>query len=218
MLPFFFLLSLFTLASSFFLSFFSCRLDPSYVENTGAPSDYSPLFAQGILLAPTLLHPNQRGEVRLRDGNHLTDPVIELEVAKDEDDVRRMVMAIRQAQLILKAPAMRDKHEPEVLFHRQLAEELGEDTDEYWKEFLRLFASFVYHPACSCKMGRKGDTESSVVGPDLKVHGVNNLRVADASVMPFIPSANTNVPTAAVAENAAEMILGERRGGGGQEK
>src|SRR4029079_14929831 len=80
------------------------------------------------------------------------------------------------------------------------------DSDEDLAEDLRRRVELLYHPVGTCRMG--GD-EEAVVAPELRVRGVDGLRVVDASVMPIIPSGNTNAPTIAVAERAADLIAGQ---------
>ncbi|MBW2507625.1 MAG: hypothetical protein JRE81_03255, partial [Deltaproteobacteria bacterium] len=74
-------------------------------------------------------------------------------------------------------------------------------------EFWRREAMSVYHPVGSSKMGPADDPEA-VVDNELRVHGIANLRIADASIFPLLPSGNTHAPTVAVAERAADLILG----------
>jgi choline dehydrogenase len=84
---------------------------------------------------------------------------------------------------------------------------LASDLD--WLDFMRETASLNWHPTSTCRMGNGPE---DVVGLDLKVHGLESLSVVDASVMPFVTSANTNIPVVAIAERSAEIIAG-RTGG-----
>ena len=177
------------------------QFEPNFQASFGVPNDYSPLFAQGLIIAPTLLHPNSEGSVTLGDNG---EAVIELESFTDEDDLDRIVKAVRLAQEVMRAPAMME-HDPHLLEHTVLAKELGQDTDEYWREYARLFGFFVYHPASSVRMS--ASPASGAVDPKCRVWGWEGIRVADASVMPSITSGNTNVPTAAIAHNCVEIMF-----------
>lgn len=78
-------------------------------------------------------------------------------------------------------------------------------TEEYWKCYISYFSSTGYHPTSSVKMGPLEDNKTCV-DPRLKVKGVNNLRVIDASIMPYVTSGNTNAPTIMIAEKGADLI------------
>lgn len=78
-------------------------------------------------------------------------------------------------------------------------------SDDYWRCCLRLYGSSLQHQSGTCKMGPNSDPDA-VVDPELKVHGIENLRVADASVMPTIPAGHTNAIVIMIAEKAADMI------------
>ena len=77
---------------------------------------------------------------------------------------------------------------------------------EYWRQFVRRFSATMFHPISTCKMGRVDDA-TAVVTPDCRVKGISNLRVVDASVMPEVCSANTNIPTICIAERASDIII-----------
>ena len=79
-------------------------------------------------------------------------------------------------------------------------------TDAEWETHIRARADTIYHPVGTCKMGID---DMAVVDPQLRVHGIDGLRVVDASVMPDLIGGNTNAPTIMIAERAAEMIKGD---------
>jgi choline dehydrogenase len=83
-------------------------------------------------------------------------------------------------------------------------------TDADLLEFARNKGATIFHPSGTCKMGPAGDT-MAVVDPELRVHGIGNLRVVDCSVMPTLVAGNTNAPVIMIAEKAADMILGDAR-------
>jgi len=100
----------------------------------------------------------------------------------------------------MRQPALK----PFVLAERLPGDNLG--TDEELAEYAYRSAKTDHHPAGTCAMGTGPD---AVVTPDLKLRGIEGLRVVDASVMPFVPSCNTNAPTIMVAEKASDTILGK---------
>jgi choline dehydrogenase-like flavoprotein len=93
--------------------------------------------------------------------------------------------------------------EPLAPYREEEAFTKGVTSDEEWKQIIRERSDAIYHPVGTCKMGVD---EMSVVDPQLKVHGIDGLRVIDASVMPTVIGANTNAPTIMIAEKAADMI------------
>lgn len=78
-------------------------------------------------------------------------------------------------------------------------------SDEYWECAARHYTMTIYHPVGTCKMGPQTDPDA-VVDPRLRVYGIRDLRVIDASIMPFIVSGNTNAPTIMIAEKASDMV------------
>eukprot|EP00613_Pedinella_sp_CCMP2098_P060126 CAMPEP_0171861264 /NCGR_PEP_ID=MMETSP0992-20121227/26980_1 /TAXON_ID=483369 /ORGANISM="non described non described, Strain CCMP2098" /LENGTH=659 /DNA_ID=CAMNT_0012483255 /DNA_START=117 /DNA_END=2098 /DNA_ORIENTATION=+ len=198
----------------FFAKFLNYK--PSFLSEVGDASDYG-LWAQGLLVAPTLLHPKAEGSVELNPvnaqkggsggGYGTGPPKITYEAFGHQEDVSRIVEGVRRLQTIMRQPAFEPYH-PKVLFAKTLAAEYGEDTDGYWAEYAKRFGFVVYHPTGTCRMGKRGEA-GAVVDPELKVNGVKGLRVADASVMPDITSGNTQVPTAAIAVQAASLVFAE---------
>jgi choline dehydrogenase-like flavoprotein len=146
----------------------------------------------------TLLRPKSRGELTLSSSNYQDDPLIRLNLLDHEDDVRDLSKGLRLARHILCQDAYKDHREPEL----QPGEHIRADAEI--AAMLREKACHVYHPVGTCKMGRDG---LAVVDEQLRVHGVGNLRVIDASIMPSTVGGNTNAPTMAIASKGAEMIL-----------
>ena len=91
----------------------------------------------------------------------------------------------------------------------EIALRLGELGDEQWEDWARATARTCYHPTSSCRMGV--EAADSVVDPRLRVHGIQGLRVIDASIMPTITSGNTNTPTAMIALQGAKLIAAARQ-------
>ena len=87
-----------------------------------------------------------------------------------------------------------------------LCAHLAFESDDYWHCYVRSMTTTDHHPVGTCKMGPRWDAFSVVDPADLRVHGINNLRVVDASIMPTIPSGNIEVPVIMIAEKAADLI------------
>ena len=168
------------------------------------------------MVGPTLLHPNSLGSVRLTSNDMHDQAKIEYEAFTDEDDVNRLVKGIRITQEIMKQESMKE-YSPAILWHRTIAKEFGEDTDLYWKEYLKRFSFLIYHPTGTCKMGDRSDP-SAVVDSKLNVIGVKGLRVADASIMPEIVSGNTQAPTAAIGLQMVKILYEEANSNEGMKR
>jgi choline dehydrogenase-like flavoprotein len=153
----------------------------------------------GYGISPVLLYPKSRGSVRLASPKPETEPLIDPKLLEHPDDLRRMVRAVHFCRRMLRAPAFLAYRAHEYL----PAPHVESDADI--ESFIRSTAATVYHPVGTCRMGMGPD---AVVDPELKVRGVDALRVADASVFPSIVGGNTNAPTIMVAERAADFILG----------
>ncbi|AVP56210.1 GMC family oxidoreductase [Pulveribacter suum] len=144
-----------------------------------------------------LLQPKSRGSVRLASADARAAPLVDPAFLSDGDDLARLVRGVRLTRTLLAQPPLA-RHGA-----RELADSAGAHSDEQIAQFIRRRADTIYHPVGSCRMGAG---PRDVVDSQLRVRGVQGLRVVDASVMPRIVSGNTNAPTVMIAERAAEMI------------
>jgi choline dehydrogenase len=154
----------------------------------------------GFSIGATQLRPESRGEITLASDDPFEHPAIDPNYLTEEKDMEIMVEGVKRAREIAQADAVDEYRGEEVWPGADVT------TDEEIREHIRETAHTVYHPVGTCKMGDDG---MAVVDDRLRVHGVENLRVVDASVMPTISSGNTNAPTIAIAEKAADMIRAE---------
>ena len=158
-----------------------------FVEFAVKPRWAPQLDDDGFSVIFSLMSPASRGTVRLApNGRTLIDPAF----LTDPDDVRRMLAGLEAAREVGAAAALAPVR----------GQELFPDAAT---EYLRATVTTYFHPVGTCKLGTDA---TAVVDPDLRVYGVHNLRIADASIMPSIPSGNTNAPTLAIAERAADLI------------
>lgn len=160
------------------------------------------LLDHGFSAHLNLARPRSRGSVTLLSDEPLQPPLIQLNLLKEQEDLDDMVKAIKKMREIIAMPAF-DGHRGKEVFP-------GKDvqTDEQIGQAIRQHVAHVYHPVGTCKMG---SDDLAVVDEQLKVHGIENLRVVDASIMPTLISSNTNAPTIMIAEKAADMILSDER-------
>jgi choline dehydrogenase-like flavoprotein len=155
----------------------------------------------GVTLNSAFLRPRSRGTVRLASADPATAPLIDPNYWADPYDRECAIKGLRLAREIMDQDALK----PFVLTERLPGPELT--SDEALTEYAYRSCKTDHHPVGTCAMGGGAD---AVVTPDLKLRGLLGLRVVDASVMPFVPSCNTNAPTIMIAEKAADMILGRK--------
>ena len=158
----------------------------------------NPKGKAGYSVLGLVLDPASRGTVRLKSADAREHPAVDPNYFDDEDDVRRSVWAFRLTQRLGEAAAFAAHRTGPFEPERHL------ETDAEITAFLRAHSETLYHPVGTCAMGAGPD---AVVDPDLRVRGLDALRVVDASVMPTITSGNTNAPTLMIAEKAADLIL-----------
>ncbi|RHW75538.1 GMC family oxidoreductase [Colwellia sp. RSH04] len=171
---------------------------PAAMDDHGR--NHKMLFNYGISLHVCLLRPKSRGEVKLFGKNPRLDPAITLNMLSDKNDQEYMINAVKIARTILNQTPLIENNLAELSPGKQV------QSDEDILKFLKEKANTIYHPVGTCKMGQD---DMAVVDNQLKVHGIENLRVIDASIMPTLISGNTNAPTMMIATKAAEMILNE---------
>ncbi|MBN8891732.1 MAG: hypothetical protein J0H91_15700 [Rhodospirillales bacterium] len=157
----------------------------------------------GFLLSAQPCRPTSRGHLRLASPDPLAAPAIVPNSLATEADIRAMLAGTRFLRRLAAAPALA----------AVIAEELKPgpqaQSDEALLADIRARASSVFHPVGTCRMGP--DPARDVVGPDLKVHGVQGLRVIDASIFPCVTSGNTNAPAIMVGEKGADLVLRDAR-------
>jgi choline dehydrogenase-like flavoprotein len=144
-----------------------------------------------------VLRPFSRGSVSLASSDPAAPPRIDPNFFGDARDLDTMVAGFRVTRRLLDAPALRPLRKADLFT-------AGVETDAQIREVLRARTDTVYHPVGTCKMGV--DDPLAVVDPELRVHGVEGLRIADASIMPTLIGGNTNAPTIMIGEKAADMI------------
>ena len=164
-----------------------------YFENHGQEEYDGHCF----VIAPTLLTAKSRGWVKLRSADPGDKPRILTNSLEHPDDVRSMIAGMRLAQKIAGTDPLKRK----IIKALKPGDDL--ETDEDYHDHLRTRVELIYHPVGTCRIGKDDD---AVVDPELRVHGLEGLRVCDASVFPVIPGGNTNAPVIAVAERAADLI------------
>jgi choline dehydrogenase len=165
-----------------------------------------PLFskpAHTLVCALSMVRQDSRGFMTLRSANPLDPPSIRFNLFQEKTDVLRMIRGIRAARAIYKSAPLNRFH----------AEELSPgdalQTDAELEKFVRSVGAITQHPVGTCRMGTANDA-NAVVDAELRVRGVQALRVIDASVMPNIPAGNTNAPTIMIAEKGADALKGGR--------
>jgi choline dehydrogenase-like flavoprotein len=160
------------------------------------------VFGHGYSSHVCLLRPKSRGSVRLASADPMATPLIDPNFLAERDDVERMVRGVKLMRKILQQPALANYGA------KELADSAAAQDDGQIEQLLRSRADSVYHPVGSCRMGPGA---MDVVDHELRVHGMQGLRVVDASIMPQVVSGNTNAPAIMIGEKAAELIKAAAR-------
>jgi len=168
---------------------------------SGIEAGVSRMRNAGVTLNTAYLRPRSHGTVRLASADPAAAPLIDPNYWADPQDKALALQGLKLAREIMRQPALRRFVQAECL----PGDGIRSDADLF--DYACANAKTDHHPVGTCRIGGADDPRS-VVTPDLRVIGLQGLRVADASVMPRVPSSNTNAPTIMVAEKAADHILG----------
>jgi choline dehydrogenase-like flavoprotein len=166
---------------------------PAYFVDHGS-EDFD---GHALTTGPTLITPRSRGRLSLRSADPGDKPRIHTNTLAAREDVDAMVAGMRRAREILAAEPLRS------VIRRELFPGEGIRDDEDLEADLRRRVELLYHPVGTCRMGTD---DRSVVDEQLRVRGVERLRVVDASIMPLVTGGNTNAPVIMIAERAADLI------------
>jgi choline dehydrogenase len=166
--------------------------------------DFRDVVGADVIFALTcgVLAPRARGSVTLRSADPGVAPVIDLNLCGDPHDTARLVAALRLQHRIAQSPAMRDRIKGYAMVDAAV---FDTDDDAPLAEYVRNVCAPWYHPSGTCRMG-PDPAIGAVVDSSLAVHGIEGLFVADASIMPVIPRATTNLAAIAIGERAAELL------------
>jgi choline dehydrogenase len=171
------------------LNFFSC---PVFL----APPNYAPAGA-GFVGLVCLTHPHSRGNVSLCSPDPQDPPSILMNYLQSESDLHKLVVGVKLIRKLFQTSAFDEFRGEEV------APGADVQSDEGIESHIRASCTTLYHPVGTCKMGIDS---MAVVDPQLRVHGIEGLRVVDASIMPTLTTGNTNAPTIAIGEKASDLI------------
>jgi choline dehydrogenase-like flavoprotein len=161
-----------------------------------------PRWGTGFSCHVCLLRPKSRGSVWLKSRDPFAAPAIDPNFFGEEADLDAMVAGFKTTRRLLDASALKALQKADVVTD-------GAESDDQIRGVLRNNVDTVYHPVGTCKMGMNDPL--AVVDPRLKVHGLDGLRVVDASIMPTLIGGNTNAPAIMIGEKAADMIRAELR-------
>jgi len=165
----------------------------------GVPS--VPKGSSGITLNSYTLRPKARGSVTLRSGDPRDNPVVDPNFLGHPDDLRVSVEGVKTSVEIFRQQSLQ-KHIREIRFPDSTVR-----TPADFEAYARQYGRTSYHPTCACKMGKD---EMAVVDPQLRVRGLDGLRICDSLIVPSLVGSNTNAPTIMIAEHAADLIRGNR--------
>jgi len=151
----------------------------------------------GFTIIAYQLRPESRGQIKLKSANPADPPAVYPNYLAAETDQRTIVAGLKLCRRLLASPRL------ERFVESEFQPGPAVESDEQLLDYVRRRGGTVYHPTSTCKMG---DDPMAVVDPELRVHGIDGLRIADASIMPTVVSGNTNAATIMIGERAADMV------------
>ncbi|MGV3553770.1 MAG: GMC family oxidoreductase [Croceibacterium sp.] len=157
-------------------------------------------IGHGYAISPVALYPKSRGTVRLASADPAAAPLIDPHLLEHPDDIQPLIRALRIARKAFATPAFARYEGVEVAPGPEC------QSDAQWDAYIRETGYTVHHPVGTCRMG---SDEGAVVDPQLRLRGIEGLRIADASVMPSIIGGNTNAPCVMIGERCADFVLGK---------
>ena len=162
----------------------------------------SPDPFSGVIMGAQPTRPTSRGHLQIRSSDPFDAPEIHPNYLSTNHDLSEMLEGFRFLRKLASAPAFSE------IVQSEIKPGAETESEEDIINYIRQYAGTVYHPVSTCRMGDNETT--SVVDPKLRVHGLENLRVIDASIFPTITSGNTNAPTIMVAEKGADLVLADQ--------
>ncbi len=174
----------------------------SPVSYTKTPPGRRPLMSpdpfSGLIMGAQPTRPTSRGHIEIKSADPFDAPAIHPNYLATNHDLNELLDGLCFLRKLASTPAFAEISEQEIVPGSDV------DSDEEMIAYIRSSVGTVFHPVGTCRMGQSSD--DSVVDPKLRVHGLDGLRIVDASVFPNITSGNTNAPTIMVAEKAADLI------------
>ncbi|XP_056648601.1 glucose dehydrogenase [FAD, quinone]-like [Diorhabda sublineata] len=166
-----------------------------------------PDASKTLTMSPVTLHPKSEGYVTLRSNNPLEPPIMVANYLSELEDVRVLVDGIRVIQRLMNSTIMKEKYGPEEIKddYGPCASKFSYDSDDFWECAVKYYTGAENHQACSCKMGPSTDP-MAVIDSKLMVHGIDGIRVMDASAMPILVSGNTHATIVMMAERGVDFI------------
>lgn len=196
----------FLLSGSIFTANQVLNYNQSIAEELLYPYDNTPGFSALIML----LQPESFGTLTLKSDDPFDSPLIKTNQFSDKRDIDKLLSVIRVFEEFINTKSMKSIGADLKINKGSFCAQYKFQSDEFWRCMLRHIGVTFCHSASSCRMGPKGD-KGAVVDLELKVQGFENLRVVDASVFPSTTTGNTNAPTIALAEKAADMIRASKK-------